>query len=411
MKWFQKVFWSHYIYRGLYGGNLKMGTEENNFSSYIMSLRREKDVSMAELCRGICSKTEIFKVENNHKFPSKLIQDTIISRLGACVEDSEIFLGYKEYDAWYLRTEIIHNIMCRNYNVAQEKNENYYVNYAKLSKLDMQFYLRMKSFIMQNKGESKKELCGIIEAALMLSVPEINNRRLKSLILSPQELDMLLDQINWSNISLEEKKIKYAEIIEYIRDRKYEKRLKARILPKAVFLYTSLCIAEEDKYNILRCVNEAMEALRDAYSSYYLIELIDNREKICKILGISNCDVEDVNLDYCKLRENLISVYRKYEFPIYMENSAVIYLTRCVSCYNEVIRIRRKMLGMSQSQLVDGICDIKTISRIENRKSTSQREVINALMKKLNLPQVYLKNEIAFNNNEIYQRMEEYRIK
>ena len=52
----------------------------------------------------------------------------------------------------------------------------------------------------------------------------------------------------------------------------------------------------------------------------------------------------------------------------------------------ECIRQRRKELNLTQEQVCDGICDLVSLSRIENGKQTPRRSIINALLQRLGLP-------------------------
>lgn len=52
----------------------------------------------------------------------------------------------------------------------------------------------------------------------------------------------------------------------------------------------------------------------------------------------------------------------------------------------EFIRQRRRDLGMTQGELCEGICDIVTISRIENGKQTPTRRRMTALLERLGAP-------------------------
>nr|MCR5753768.1 helix-turn-helix domain-containing protein [Acetatifactor sp.] len=49
----------------------------------------------------------------------------------------------------------------------------------------------------------------------------------------------------------------------------------------------------------------------------------------------------------------------------------------------ELIRKKRKELKLSQADLSFGICDISTLSRIENKHQTPTRNVLNALLERL----------------------------
>lgn len=52
----------------------------------------------------------------------------------------------------------------------------------------------------------------------------------------------------------------------------------------------------------------------------------------------------------------------------------------------EVIKNRRKELGLTQEQLCEGICEPITISRLENKKQTISRNNVKALLQRLGLP-------------------------
>ena len=56
-----------------------------------------------------------------------------------------------------------------------------------------------------------------------------------------------------------------------------------------------------------------------------------------------------------------------------------------VYCLNQVIQGRRKLLGLSQEDAADGICDVSTLSRIENRRSSLHKKVRKSLLRRVNI--------------------------
>lgn len=52
----------------------------------------------------------------------------------------------------------------------------------------------------------------------------------------------------------------------------------------------------------------------------------------------------------------------------------------------DMIKRRRKELGLTQEELCKGICEPMTISRLENGKQTPARNRINAILERLDLP-------------------------
>lgn len=51
----------------------------------------------------------------------------------------------------------------------------------------------------------------------------------------------------------------------------------------------------------------------------------------------------------------------------------------------EVIKEKRKEQGLSQWNLCEGICDVTTLSRLENGKQTPKRHIVNALLQRLGI--------------------------
>lgn len=50
------------------------------------------------------------------------------------------------------------------------------------------------------------------------------------------------------------------------------------------------------------------------------------------------------------------------------------------------IRQQRRTLKLTQEQVCDGICDPVTLSRIETNKQTPGRNLLNALLQRLDMP-------------------------
>ena len=86
-----------------------------------------------------------------------------------------------------------------------------------------------------------------------------------------------------------------------------------------------------------------------------------------------------------------------------------LYVEKGVSCVSDVIRIRRKMLGMSVAKLSDGICTERTLRRIENRQSTSQMAIVTELFGRLGLSPELTRTELVTEKPEARQLMEKLR--
>ncbi|MBD5148954.1 MAG: helix-turn-helix domain-containing protein [Oscillibacter sp.] len=57
-----------------------------------------------------------------------------------------------------------------------------------------------------------------------------------------------------------------------------------------------------------------------------------------------------------------------------------------VKYLGEIVRRRRKMLGLSQEQVCDGLCTPMTLSRFESGRQTPSRDCVEAILQRLGLP-------------------------
>lgn len=64
-------------------------------------------------------------------------------------------------------------------------------------------------------------------------------------------------------------------------------------------------------------------------------------------------------------------------FPRYVEERAYN--------VNEVISQRRKLLGLTQEELAWGVCDVKTVSRLENKRTNLQRKYRETLLQRVKM--------------------------
>jgi hypothetical protein len=86
-----------------------------------------------------------------------------------------------------------------------------------------------------------------------------------------------------------------------------------------------------------------------------------------------------------------------------------LYDKKEVYCIGDVIRVRRKMMGLSPSQLCDGICSIKTLRRLETHAAKTQRTVVEKMMTRLKLPSDCFHSELVTDNLQAKKKMRELR--
>ena len=385
--------------------------QDNRFGEFISNLRREKGFSLEQLSDGLCDSSLLSRFERGEREPEKLLQNRFLTRLGTVPENYENFLYYKEYCRWEKRQGIIHNILEENMEVAKQLLEEYRQEYDMNYSLEKQFYLAMLAQIRRYEGGEKEELANIFEEALQLTVPDIDVKSFRNRVLSLEELNLLLEYryCNSQGISLQF----YETLLEYIERMEQTVLAMAKIYPKTVFYYyeTWKASGEDSRAErMLELCDKAIELLRNANRMFYLWELFCMREELEPKLP-ENISQDENFISHGKncrdWRETLEELYQEYGVSIAMYEFCYLYVESENYCIGDVIRIRRKMLGLSQEKLSEGICDSRTVSRLERHIRKPQKEIVQQLFDRLNLSTELCRTELVTDSQEAIEKYAE----
>ena len=378
--------------------------QKNKFGEFIANLRKEKQISQEQLCEGICDLSMLSRFERGEREPDKLLQNRFLTRLGVVPENYENFLYYKDFCCWESRQGILHNILEENMEEAKRLLEEYKEAYDMDNPLEQQFYLAMLAQIMRYEGCEKEELAMVFQHALELTVADIDIKGYGDRVLSLEEINLLLEHIYCNDSALKQ----YEEILKYIERMERTVLAMAKVYPKAVYYYyTAWNKAEEKKdtppLRMLELCNKAIEILRDANRMFYLWELLCMQEQLVPLLPEEIREQEEIQkrLQECHgWRETLEVIYRDYGVSIAMYEFCYLYVGSENYCIGDTIRIRRKMLGLSQRKLCENLCDERTLSRLERNVGKPQKEVVQALFERLNLSTELCRTELVTDSKE-----------
>lgn len=401
-----------------------------SFGEFLRNRRMEKGIEAEKLSEGLYDSTMLILIEKGERVPSRLMMDRLLDRLGVSVDDYELFLDYDEYDRWLERQRLVEAVLNENVEKAWELLSQYRRNNNMGFKLCRQFYLAMKAQCMQLSGEEESRIAQAYEEAVRLTVPDVDTKPIKELVLSAQELNLILEYAYYGR--KRDFDLICREMLEYIRENHFDIHNKSKIYPKIVF-YMYLYIreqdtdAKEDKYTwdkymecLLLC-NEAVEILRDSTRTYYLIELLESRMDIITFLLEHGMCPKRLLVSFdtwmkesCEWKKAYESLYNKFGISMYMRNCMQFYLEGAAFCISDVIRIRRKMLGLSAARLAEGICSEKTIRRIENRRCRTHREITSELLARMGIPYQLHRTDVITSNygaKKIKEQLDDYAVR
>ncbi len=393
--------------------------EAEEFVVFMQELRKERGISIRKLCRGLCSMGVVENMMDGKWKTDRRLQNIMLERLGLVDEDYVYLLNCEDYECWEDRQHILHCITFREIEKAEELLEKYRKRYCMDDRIEEQFYLVIHAQIRRIQGCTREELSAYYEEALKKTVPEAGVVQLSKTALSVKELNLILETEHYRKEG--ERCARYQEVLDFVEKGKFSRAVRAKIYPKTVY-YFSRCAAESSKLMdnavLLRYCCEAIELLRECERMYYLWELLDLTMKFVHRIseelmqqGQANKAkaLEELYQEKEEWKQALEEIYAETGIPKETEDDCYLYVMRGAYCLNDVIRIRRNMLGLNRKELCSGICDVKTLQRLEQGKTRPQSKIVRELLVRLGLPGEYTRIELVTGSPEVYRMMRQLR--
>lgn len=380
------------------------------FASFLQRVRKERNIYLEQLAEGLMSASQLARIEKGQRPVHKNMRDRLLGRLGIASDLYENLLDIDDYRTW----ECQRNIMLAVEQQETIKAQQFIAEYGrqKLSKdnLKQQFCLVMKAEVLKQQKADLLEIGACYEQAVKLTVPDIEQLNLGKSLLSIQEVNMILE---YEFYHKDEKFLqKCAALMTYVSDSVYDELSKVKIYPKIVYYYLrevfsgSVLSSPEWVEESLQVCNCAIEMLRNTGRAFYLIELLEAK---CKLFEIIETNQEEY-IENTELIELFRKLYCEYDVPVYMQDCVYLYRQRWVFYIGDVLRIRRKMYGLTQEELCKGICVPKTLRRTERMKRNMQQNMLGAVMRRLGLSKEYQRVRLVTNDEDVVRLYEELNI-
>ena len=420
-------------------------TKDNEgFFRFIESTMDSCGITTEQLTYGLCD-TEEWDSLLAGEYLDKLMMSRLLDRLGCRGARCDILLFGSEYDDWQERMDIVSAINDGGTELAEKILEKYsgrkiacksIVEMGCNERIEYQFVLTMQAHIMLCGKYDRTELIAKLQSAAVLSIPQGTDVALdgnKRIVLSVQELDILLEYYyQLVCLETEKKNIKDVDyyigrirkVIDYILSADWFNTLsKASILPKAVY-YGMLSIRKKMQLNaddhdgLIYIVDElnsygrclfdydnAIEVLRDGGRIYYLAELCDMMDAIVsrmkKLLSEDVCKsmkLNDRKSIVDRYREMLLYIEKLTGISRYTKNGMYMYFEPNVYRMEKAVADRRRLLGITQNQLAEGICTAKTIRRLEQGQCRPHGYNLYEILNRLELYSDFVMDEIVSYN-------------
>ena len=439
--------------------------EKIYFHNFLTGMRTGQNVTLEQLGWGLYSADMLSRIEAGERLPDKMTRDRLMERLGFEDDGFEDYLQPDEYDLWELRDRPVRAVDAGDVPEAERLLQLLEQEDTEENVVLRQLCLTMRAQLMQYRGASEEELREIFGEALSCTVPDIALGKWCGSLLAVQEWNLLAEYIRCGGdagpVAGGEASDPYAvrameKLLEAVRASSKDVYSRAKICPKAAYY---LCLEQLKAQpepsaavcrRLLQICAEAVEDLRSCMRMYWLCELLELMERILVMLaGLSLAEsgeratasfelawdrlrqktaqqqsmaeaaaysVEDMAAmgmpddaeslalltgQIRQWREVLTGLYREYGVSEHMENCCYLYSQTQNYRIGDVVRKRRRMLGMSVQELCQGICSEKTFRRLENNKMKTQRAIWRELFCRLGLSPECKRESVVTERHEV----------
>ncbi len=380
------------------------------FASFLQRVRKERNIYLEQLAEGLMSASQLARIEKGQRPVHKNMRDRLLGRLGIASDLYENLLDIDDYRTWECQRNIMLAVEQQETIKAQQFIAEYGRQKLSKDKLKQQFCLVMKAEVLKQQKADLLEIGACYEQAVKLTVPDIEQLNLGKSLLSIQEVNMILEYEFYHKD--ENFCQKCVALMTYVSDSVYDELSKVKIYPKIVYYYLrevfsgSVLSSPEWVEESLQVCNCAIEMLRNTGRAFYLIELLEAK---CKLFEIIETNQEEY-IENTELIELFRKLYCEYDVPVYMQDCVYLYRQRWVFYIGDVLRIRRKMYGLTQEELCKGICVPKTLRRTERMKRNMQQNMLGAVMRRLGLSKEYQRVRLVTNDEDVVRLYEELNI-
>ena len=333
---------------------------DQDFAKLLKNIRTEEKVSLDQLAMGLMSASQLVKIENGERPINKNIRDRLLERLGVAKELYENLLDLCDFEEWDYKKKILSAIQNKKIEDAYRLLKEYKAHLRENDRINHQFILAMWGEVLKQEGASKEKIAECYRKAVILTIPDAEKVWSEKRPLSVLEMNLLL----------------------------------------------------ETQTENLKICEKAIDKLRDAGRTYYLVELLEIEIQILEIMPedavtehLEKNGTDRINAK--ELMSMIKNLYAEYEVPAYMQDCTYFYQQKWIFSMKDVLRTRREMFGLTQEQHCEGICSVKSLRRAEKGQTDMQRETLKKLLNRLGLSGQMQWSRLITSDREVIRMAEE----
>ena len=343
----------------------------------------KKSISPEKLTEGLCTTTSLKRLINGDTRQSFFLVERILQRLGISVNKVTLFHNESD-DALFIMREMICKLLVEKAYAKAEYILSEYEMVADLSSpLHLQYVLETRGVILSEDYGKHEEALELYHKAFKAVIDRFEVDKLSDFLLGEEEMILLMLMLKEEmivkniNISL------YARgLLDYVEKQYEDEEVRTNIYSKLAWLLGESAIKNNQYEEALELTLGGIDTLTDNGLLLHLPQFLD------RLLLLTKDRAEDVYSSWKKKRDALKELYVEYNEPWETEDIRLweSYRQNNIYLISELLRDERDLSGYSQEELAEAIgIDVKTISRIENGKSTPKKATFASIKEHFDL--------------------------
>lgn len=346
----------------------------------LYGIRTKYQISVNDICRGICGVSTYCMYENDEMIPDILSVNMFLDRMGFGILGLTAYISEKEvvYFKWKESTRAC--IRNENYKKLVMLLEHMPTGNVSLNKkIREQYAWFIKGIVAEKDTADLKKATECYEKALECTCGFLIKSQKIEGTFSVREIHIYAIYLNLlCKVNPKEKEeviSRFYQLMQYVNVHYVEEQQKVKIYPLLVCLWGNLVIEGKNTEGSFEIFEKTLELLRKQKSLYCLLEIM----RLHILAGLKEKrDMSKEQEDIRILQSFFDEFGYRAQSQIYVPQANEIMLEHV----GQYLSTERKKVNFTQEKISDGICSVESYSRIENgRKPT--RNNYKALTEKI----------------------------
>ena len=361
----------------------------------------KKSIAPEKLTEGLCTTTSLKRLINGDTRQSFFLVERIIQRLGISINKVTLLHNESDDTLLIMREMICKLLVEKAYTKAEYILSEYEMVADLNNPLHLQYVLETRGVILSEGYGKHEEALELYHKAFKAVLDRFEVDKLSDFLLGEEEMILLMLMLK-EEMKVKNKNISiYArQLLDYVEKQYEDEEVRTNIYSKLAWLMGESAMKNNNYEEALELTLGGIDALTDNGLLLHLPQFLD------RLLLLTKDRAEDVYRSWKKKRDALKELYVEYNEPWETEDIRLweSYRQNNIYLISELLRDERDLSGYSQEELAEAIgIDVKTISRIENGKSTPKKATFASIKEHFDLDGDSLQTRLAVDNPSLLE--------